>query len=151
MHWCISPVLVCLSSVTSHARPSTGGTARWRLGYCSQSVSPRVRRPTGVSPPHQEQDHLGFIVEKSPAFEIIVNSSFHLVSLAGLFLFCFFVWLLGLSFKSAIMSRTPEDVSKLTESTYKVREVHDFVCWHFNFLKKGNFVVIIVISINSSK
>lgn len=118
-----------------------GGSARWRLQSASQSARPTTDRcvsPTpGARPP-------GIYCWEVASIWNHRNSSFHLVfPTCWSFFVCFFVWLLGLSFKSAIMSRTPEDVSKLTESTYKVREVHDF--------EKIYLVVIIVISIDSSK
>lgn len=126
------PIGSSVSGDVTH--PPTGGTARWRLGCCSQSVSQSARPTTdrcvsptpGARPP-------GIYCWEVASIWNYRNSSFHLVfPTCWSFLFVFLcVWLLGLSFKSAIMSRTPEDVSKLTESTYKVREVQDFVCSQF--------------------
>lgn len=99
----------------------------------SQSVSQSAPPTAAVHlPPHREQDPLGFIAEKSPALEIIENCDFlfpaccFIVVVVFFVLFCFSVWRLPLRNISVIMSRTPEDVSKLTESAFKVRENHDF-------------------------
>lgn len=133
---CITPLVTSRPPPpTSPRAPPPSSPASKRTGKSlgvpvSQSVSPCVRRrQLSVSLPtcaergctQGARPSVGFII-RSEATPGLQNTIFFIF----FYICCCFFFSLptsGLEKQPAIMSRAPEDVSKLTESTYKVSEI----------------------------
>lgn len=102
--------------------------------WVSQSVSQSVRASddgSWASPcPHARSE--GAHKAQDRLWDLLLGARQHLDYKTRFFLFIFFISVAvfffslptsGLEKQPAIMSRAPEDVSKLTESTYKVSEI----------------------------